>query len=291
MFKAGFGDIDHHGSVTAAEVPIGGSCVEVSVNCVQELSPLDMMDLANGKADATGHRVWTGCSLFIEFLCRGRYFLKWLEGKDIVELGCGTGLGGIAAAASSNARKVLLTDGHPGVVALARSNVERNRACFGNTDVNVARLEWGDWSAISESECDVVLITDSIYDEDIVGVLMETAGRLLGCSRITSLSGEPVQPCSQMLCLAHVPRCADDLEVRACLNELNCYEESTYLLYTRSGNVYHLVRVVWASRVAGYLPPNFRPGKEPNTCVLARHFQCLLTSTRQYSLRAQILSC
>jgi len=37
---------------------------------VESLPPMDLMDLYNGRADATGNRIWMGALLFIEAMIR-----------------------------------------------------------------------------------------------------------------------------------------------------------------------------------------------------------------------------
>ena len=42
----------------------------MTLYCVQALTPLDMLDLWHGRADATGNRVWLGALFFIEVFVR-----------------------------------------------------------------------------------------------------------------------------------------------------------------------------------------------------------------------------
>jgi hypothetical protein len=102
----------------------------LQLECVSALSPLDMMQLASGDDDSTGHRIWMGAIFFLYALDRlieRGYFDShnknkkintnngMIEGEDeekeecsienqnemngalrVVELGCGTGMAGIA---------------------------------------------------------------------------------------------------------------------------------------------------------------------------------------------------
>jgi hypothetical protein len=45
-------------------------CLQMNLRCVDSLTPLDMMDLSNGTADATGNRIWMGALFFIECFVR-----------------------------------------------------------------------------------------------------------------------------------------------------------------------------------------------------------------------------
>jgi tRNA1(Val) A37 N6-methylase TrmN6 len=49
-----------------------------------------------------------------------------LEGKDVLELGAGTGICGIFIAKNNNCRRVLITDGVEESVELIRENLEMN---------------------------------------------------------------------------------------------------------------------------------------------------------------------
>jgi len=226
----------------------------LTVRCVSELTPLDMIDLSCGTADATGHKVWLGASLFVAFLWKAHTLRRWMQGRVAIELGCGTGLGGLSLAAATNARLVVLTDGHAGVAELAAVNAKDNVAATGNTAVEVRRLEWGQGygepltcqehrnaafvsgeggvsdpatdDAPKSQKGDLILICDAIYDESVVEVLVQTAASLLkyrdGASRIYASDGNNdgssgdggSEDLVGLVIISHVPRCADDAEVR-----------------------------------------------------------------------------
>jgi len=145
---------DIPGSEMTFESPI------MQIDCVNTLTPLDMIALSIGTYDATGHRKpWTGAHFFIEA------FLRWpanifsghtsldskstssinrmdrlnslrqriFSGKRIkrhlLELGCGTGASGIALLLSEESKdigKLTLTDNDASVLTLAQRNCELN---------------------------------------------------------------------------------------------------------------------------------------------------------------------
>ncbi|EEQ97781.1 Protein FAM86A, putative [Perkinsus marinus ATCC 50983] len=112
----------------------------------------------------------------------GRYLASWLvankcavEGKDVLELGSGSGLVGLVAAGFSAARRVVLTDGNALVVKALRANVKSNKL----DNVEVAELNWDDQSRSDLLEsAEVLLGADLTYDPTIVGALMATIRRM-----------------------------------------------------------------------------------------------------------------
>ncbi|KAG5050927.1 hypothetical protein AAZX31_02G053600 [Glycine max] len=96
--------------------------------------------------------------------------------RRIIELGSGTGLVGIAAAATLGAH-VTLTD-LPHVVPNLRFNADANAAVVGPTGgvITVAPLRWGhaaDVEAIGR-EFDLVLASDVVYHDHLYEPLLET---------------------------------------------------------------------------------------------------------------------
>lgn len=90
----------------------------------------------------TGGRLWPGALVLIRWLCTDR---ERLQGRTLLELGCGTGAVGIYAAALG-AQQVTLSDGQPSVLKLARTNADAN--CWRelwpeDTTVDVLCLPWG----------------------------------------------------------------------------------------------------------------------------------------------------
>ena len=99
-----------------------------------------------------------------------------LEGKTVLELGCGTALASIAAA-KLGAAAVLATDANPEVLQLAARNIARNDVA----DVAVARrLPWGLLDAYDyEGRADVVIGSDLTYNSGAWVALAETMATVL----------------------------------------------------------------------------------------------------------------
>lgn len=148
------------------------------IRCVQELTPLDMLDLANGLCDATGHTVWTGARNLILALGMCDALRLWAKGTRGVELGCGSGVGGLCLAALG--ARVHLTDGNDSVCDLARVNANLNAGVC-EVQARVSQLEWGsaDVEIEGSSELDLVLACDVVYDVSVVKPLLTTVSALL----------------------------------------------------------------------------------------------------------------
>lgn len=94
---------------------------------------------APGMALGVGGKLWPAASTLCRFLRD-----EEINGKTLLELGCGTGAVGLYAAALG-AQEVLLTDGGGDVLLrVAQQNVELNRALLRSSTVNVAAHDWGD---------------------------------------------------------------------------------------------------------------------------------------------------
>lgn len=123
-------------------------------------------------AGSTGAAVWSA-GLFLASTIAGEPEL--CRGKSVVEVGCGTGLCGILAA-RVGARRVVLTDSAPSVLARAGRNVQLNRVVGATT----RPLLWG---SVLDDEMrgafDVVLASDVLYFSSGWRPLAQTAYELL----------------------------------------------------------------------------------------------------------------
>ncbi|KAJ7544260.1 hypothetical protein O6H91_09G071200 [Diphasiastrum complanatum] len=91
-----------------------------------------------------------------------------LDGKQVVELGAGTGLPGMAAAVYG--AMVTLTD-RPGLLPGLWRNVEENDV---RDRVTVQALEWGGDCADLALSVDFILMSDLLYDEGAMPALCKT---------------------------------------------------------------------------------------------------------------------
>jgi uridine kinase/SAM-dependent methyltransferase len=166
------------------------------LECVSSLSLLDMINLADGSHDATGHSVWMGAFLWIEALASDVAFgleekdvpvvlsLRSLfQSKRVLELGCGTGIGGLALLLSPESWKcrpshISFSDSDEQVLALCETNCQRyfpsgllssSLSSLSSTEEPVFStftLQWGDASPPLPVPklYDTVLSTDVVYD-------------------------------------------------------------------------------------------------------------------------------
>jgi uridine kinase len=197
-------------------------CFELE--CVSSLSLLEMISLSDGSHDATGHSVWMGAFLWIEALASDVAFglededhipvvlsLRSLfQSKRVLELGCGTGIGGLALLLSPESwkcrpRHVSFSDNDEQVLALCQTNCQRyfptgffsSSLSLPSTEEPVFStftLRWGDASPLLQIAklYDTVLSTDVVYD--------------LSCLRPLLVSVQQSIVPRGFFVLAHVPR-------------------------------------------------------------------------------------
>ena len=117
-----------------------------------------------------GDRVWPAAGSLCAYVERHAA----VAGKNVLELGCGTGAVGIFAAASGAAH-VEMTDGAN--VELARRNalVNRRHTC----DIAVNEYWWGGFFEPAAGCVDVVLGSDVTYDSDAHEPLLDALEELL----------------------------------------------------------------------------------------------------------------
>ena len=195
------------------------------VECIEPSSPLDILNKSQSlkKYDATGHCCWTGAFLLISCIDEvltvidNQFYMKnrsnegdssslnenILEGSsNMIELGCGTGIGGLAVMLASNSEtddagngvnkdsksqkiaKCCFTDYDPAVLEVCRRNCQLNDLIEGES-YSIQELTWGD--NIDCVQCtqnetqrfDIILATDVLYDVDLIPPLFSTVSKLL----------------------------------------------------------------------------------------------------------------
>jgi hypothetical protein len=134
-------------------------------------------------ADSTGAHEWSA-GLRLAELCLSRPEL--FAGKACLELGCGTGMVGVALA-RAGARSVVLTDGNAAVVDnccanLALNGMDARPGASAVADppdgIQVEQRVWEEWTN-DVAPPDVLLGADLLYDPKIFPVLVPLAKRLL----------------------------------------------------------------------------------------------------------------
>jgi SAM-dependent methyltransferase len=158
-------------------------CMQLAVREIPlaQTQPRVALKMAQGTtgAGATGMAVWNASLLLsrlLQELHRAAAATSW-SSLRIVELGCGTGLASLTAAALG-AKQVLATDGNPTVVALARENILANDL---QTVVQGERLPWGLLDAMdyADEPFDLVLGSDLTYQSQNWPALAQTMATLV----------------------------------------------------------------------------------------------------------------
>ena len=161
------------------------------------------------RRDGTGTMVWE-CGIVLARLFATRHGRRALaSGGSVVELGAGTGIAGLAAAAAG-ATRVLLTD-LPSVVTLLAANAARNAAALGDCALDVCSLDWTR-DAMHERAVgmDLVIGADLVYHSSQIAPLVSVLRRMLAPTA--------ERPAGARLLLAHKSRHeAVDAELHAAL--------------------------------------------------------------------------
>lgn len=146
----------------------------LAIECVERLTPLDMMSLSAGIHDATGHCVWLGAFLFLAELPS----LGCFDGQRILELGTGTGIAGLGILQAFQPDKVVLTDADPDALALCRRNCAVNEITASRYQVQ--ELTWGEPLGHDMLESfDIVVAADVLYDIGLLPALFTSAEQSL----------------------------------------------------------------------------------------------------------------
>ncbi|GAA6030828.1 hypothetical protein JCM8097_008896 [Rhodosporidiobolus ruineniae] len=168
--------------------------------------------------NSTGHRTWGSAPLLAQRLASSpSSFFPRLPSPDseagsaarplrVLELGSGTGLVGLSAAAVlarsgyGNGASVTLTDGGAEPLAVLdnlRANVAANATALGGVEVRVEELDWRDFlgegkKVAEEEKFDVILAADVAYEPGMAEALHAAVSGLLRLPSLSSPSSSPV---------------------------------------------------------------------------------------------------
>lgn len=134
---------------------------------------------SEAREDQTGTQVWGSALVLARWVAEHR---DRLDGRVVCELGAGCGLAGLAAAACTSARAVLLTDLAPDTLANLEHNVGLNDAGLASR-VRVRAVDWREPSSWP-SDVEVALGADLVYRAEMVPPLLGALWGLLpvgGC--------------------------------------------------------------------------------------------------------------
>lgn len=132
--------------------------------------------ISNG---TTGLSTWPAARVLAEYCAKNRGLFI---GKTVLELGCGTGLVGLAVLKTCEPGAYVFSDCHPGVLNLVEDNAEIN----GLSNFRVLNLAWEEAGKeiLDEISADVILGADVVYDRSVIPALVSvlreaSAGRVV----------------------------------------------------------------------------------------------------------------
>ena len=152
------------GAEIPVDVPIGSTGATLSI--------------AEGTSGGFGARMWPSAKTLVDHISAG-VWPDQLEGKRVLELGCGVGLGGLAAGYVG--ADVVLTDRDEAVLRRASENLQLNRQLIEREggSATVAPLTWGHKRRMQDvldkyGPFDFILGSDLLYSRASYGDLLTT---------------------------------------------------------------------------------------------------------------------
>jgi len=151
-----------------SSVRVGGTLLRVIEGSVDET-------LTNFSGnDSTGHKIWDAGYVLSQLLTNKS---DLLQGKTVLELGSGTGIGGLMAAAVGAV--VSLTDGASSVLPILESNVKLSNLHHSTT---VRRLQWDNQDDVamvsSRGPFDFIIGSDLLYTPETLPHLVDVLTNL-----------------------------------------------------------------------------------------------------------------
>ena len=212
----------------------------LKVKCLteKELSPLDIVNSHSTCAhDATGHHIWLASYFFLDALVRPIQNEKMdliqmrketFSQKRVLELGCGTGILGLAIIVNARSIKstfesteincnfspdiaspikMILTDADPDALELCKLNCEINNLDLNNESICIRPLAWGTecWDTpktekdgikdekkvLLKGSFDTVIAADVVYELEALPPLMKSVSEALSSNGNFLLSHVP----------------------------------------------------------------------------------------------------
>jgi ribosomal protein L11 methylase PrmA len=124
--------------LSTVEIPLGETIVELYALPETSFREATACSNADHVFDGTGTRPWSGCMAFLQF---AHAFPEIFKSADInvLELGCGIGVCGLLLAKHHEAASVVMTDGEPMALEIAKKNRQRLGV---KKNAQVQRLLW-----------------------------------------------------------------------------------------------------------------------------------------------------
>ncbi len=136
--------------------------------------------------DTTGLSIWCASLVMARWMA-SKSQLGRFDDKNVLELGAGCGVPGLALGMYSHAKTVYITDFNPATIDNVRYNIDINanrpstesRAGEWLERVKAASIDWGDESTWPKEKIDYVIGSDLIYQKSIVPLLKKVVSGLI----------------------------------------------------------------------------------------------------------------
>ncbi|GKY92401.1 hypothetical protein MPSEU_000210800 [Mayamaea pseudoterrestris] len=178
--------------------------------------PLEYMSaLHSRKEEISGRQVWAGSLVLANVLCQGMY-KGMFDDKQILELGSGTGLLGMAIVKVSRNCQVTLTDGDPLAIELLQQNLQNPDNGLDPAAIQSTLLLWSEAINQGHEFCRWCRKTWSKPEADAIRFDYILAGDVLYKDALPSLFFATVRSLladNGVLFLCHVPRANVNHEV------------------------------------------------------------------------------
>ncbi|XP_054275700.1 protein-lysine N-methyltransferase EEF2KMT [Macrosteles quadrilineatus] len=119
----------------------------------------------------TGLATWEGGLALAQWCLHNSLLLR---SKRVLELGCGLGLTGLSVSLVCRPLSYTFTDHHPSVLQAVEYNIQLNKQLLSETSVKTELLDWEYIANYLDTEIDVVLAADVVFDERLFPSLVNT---------------------------------------------------------------------------------------------------------------------
>ncbi|XP_064478570.1 protein-lysine N-methyltransferase EEF2KMT-like [Ornithodoros turicata] len=154
----------------------------------------------------TGLTTWPAAKYFSEWCLANK---QLLDGKRLLELGCGVGFMGLTICKCCSPKSYTFTDVHEAVLDAVRKNVDINRLQE-NVPIQIEALDWEEVASCDawkpRTTADVILGSDLVYDVRIVPPLVATLKKLLTTSSVAYIASTIRNPKTYNIFLEHLDK-------------------------------------------------------------------------------------
>ena len=177
-------------------LPLGGGRGALRLKQAPQVSAAHAEEARAGSdGSCTGATVWDAGIVLAAHLLQAH--TDGARRGVCLDLGAGTGVVGLAAAASGGFAKVLLSD-LPSVVPLCADNARANSAAIGSTEVVPLGLRWEDKAQLrrtikAHGPFDLIVGGDILYREQVIAPLLTALSELVTPRLTTVLISASVQ--------------------------------------------------------------------------------------------------